>query len=218
MSREKRRVLVFGDSLTWGYAPDFSGRYTSHYRWPEVMESALEGVTAITEALNGRRTAYDDMSSQADLNGVRLLPTLLTSQMPLDLTVIMLGTNDLCCGGSLRDVERGLKRLVEIIRHHPTRTSYIHDRILLVAPPPMVSGIQEEISPQIAELSEGLSMTVRRVAEICNTAFFDAGTVATASQIDGVHFDPETSRALGLAIAPEVAKCLATVSNAPSDR
>ncbi|MCR9088772.1 MAG: SGNH/GDSL hydrolase family protein [Rhodobacteraceae bacterium] len=198
------RVLAFGDSLTWGYKPDKSGRHDAAHRWPEVLESALAGVTVIPEGLNGRTTAYDDLSSPADLNGARLLPTLLSTHKPLDLTVIMLGTNDIYRSLELRDTARGLSRLVEIIRHHPGRTSYIADCILLVAPPPMIAGPDPDVSEQMAARSRALPARIRQVSRECAVTFFDASEIGTPSTIDGVHFEPELSRAIGLALVDPV--------------
>jgi lysophospholipase L1-like esterase len=39
-------------------------------------------------------------------------------------------------------------------------------------------------------------------------AFFDAGSVATVSPLDGVHLDAEAHRALGTALAPVVREVL----------
>ena len=49
----------------------------------------------IAEGLGGRTTVHDDWCADADRNGARILPTLLASHSPLDLVVIMLGTNDM---------------------------------------------------------------------------------------------------------------------------
>ncbi|MEM8957863.1 MAG: SGNH/GDSL hydrolase family protein [Pseudomonadota bacterium] len=198
------RVLAFGDSLTWGYKPDKSGRHDAAHRWPEVLEAALDGVTVIPEGLNGRTTAYDDLTSPADLNGARLLPTLLTTHKPLDLTVIMLGTNDICSGLSLRHTARGLTRLVEIIRTVPERTSYIADRVLLVAPPPMIAGRDPDVSEEMAAQSRALPARIQQVAQTCMVEFFDASEIGTPSPSDGVHFEPELSRAIGLALVDPV--------------
>lgn len=198
------RVLAFGDSLTWGYKPDKSGRHDAAHRWPEVLEAALDGVTVIPEGLNGRTTAYDDLSSPADLNGARLLPTLLATHKPVDLTVIMLGTNDICSGLELRHTARGLARLIEIIRTMPGRTSYIADCILLVAPPPMIAGRDPDVSERMAAQSRALPARIWQVAQDCAVAFFDVSTVGTPSTIDGVHFEPELSRGIGLALVDPV--------------
>jgi lysophospholipase L1-like esterase len=202
------RVLAFGDSLTWGYIPESGGRYGPENRWPEVLEAALDGITVITEGLNGRTTAYDDWTGPADRNGARLLPTLLRSHAPLDLTIVMLGTNDICRGFGAVQAIRGLRRLVEIVRFHPSGTEKISREVLLVAPPPIRSGFDPDVTEPLSAESRALPGRIRRLAEECGTAFFDAGPVGTVSEVDGVHFGPDLSRDLGLALAGPVAELL----------
>ncbi|MEM1131013.1 MAG: GDSL-type esterase/lipase family protein [Pseudomonadota bacterium] len=204
-----KRVLVYGDSLTWGYKPDESGRYGPEYRWPDVLEAELDGVEVLTEALCGRTTAYADDSSPADLNGARILPTVLQSHSPLDAVIFMLGTNDICDGRGVRQALRGLKRLVEIVRHQPTRIVSIRDAILLVAPPPLIAGIDPDLGEDLAEESRVLVGRIAELAEETGTAFFDASTVGTVSRVDGVHFDADLSRDIGLALVGPVRDLLA---------
>ena len=91
-----KTILCFGDSLTWGYDPVGPGRHAHDVRWPSVLEAELGGkARVIAEGLNGRTTVFDDFAAGADRNGARVLPTLLTSHAPLDLVIIMLGTNDM---------------------------------------------------------------------------------------------------------------------------
>ena len=91
-----KTVLCYGDSLTWGYDAENLGRHAFDDRWQSVLQKALGGeVNVIAEGLNGRTTAYDDHLADCDRNGATLLPTILHSHAPLDLVIIMLGTNDL---------------------------------------------------------------------------------------------------------------------------
>lgn len=203
------QVLAFGDSLTWGHRPDGMGRHPAPCRWPEVLAAGLDGVTVIPEGLRGRCTAYDDPSSPADLNGARILPTLLHSHAPLDLVIVMLGTNDVCRGHGALGAERGLRRLVEIIRTHPVRVPEpVMPQVLLVAPPPVIAGVDPDLNEDVAAQARDLTDRVARIARERGTAFFDAGTVAAASLVDGVHFDADVSRALGLALVAPVAALL----------
>ena len=57
---EPIRIMVFGDSLSWGWTPNPnppSVRLPVDSRWPDVMQKELGGeYEVITEALNGRTT------------------------------------------------------------------------------------------------------------------------------------------------------------------
>ena len=91
-----KTVLCYGDSLTWGYSAETVGRHAYEDRWPSVLQKALgDRVRVIPEGLNGRTTAFDDHLADCDRNGARILPTILQSHNPLDLVIIMLGTNDM---------------------------------------------------------------------------------------------------------------------------
>ena len=91
-----KTILAFGDSLTWGADPASGGRHPIDDQWPVALDATLgAGFRVIAEGLNGRTTCYDDHSGPCDRNGTRALPVCLASHSPLDLVVIMLGTNDL---------------------------------------------------------------------------------------------------------------------------
>ena len=92
-----KTILCYGDSLTYGANPVPGGaRHAYEDRWPAALEAKLGGkARVIAEGLGGRTTVHDDWFTSADRNGARVLPTLLHSHGPLDMVVIMLGTNDL---------------------------------------------------------------------------------------------------------------------------
>ncbi len=89
-----REVLCFGDSNTWGYDPVTRERFPGNVRWTGVLQAALgPGFRVIEEGLNGRTTVWED-PIEGDKMGKRHLPVCLASHAPLDLVIMMLGTND----------------------------------------------------------------------------------------------------------------------------
>ena len=95
---EKRSILCFGDSLTWGWIPVKESaptlRYPYEQRWTGAMAAKLgEGYHIIEEGLSARTTSLDDPNDPR-LNGSAYLPSALASHLPLDLVILMLGTND----------------------------------------------------------------------------------------------------------------------------
>jgi lysophospholipase L1-like esterase len=204
-----KTILAFGDSLTWGADPDGGGRHPHDSLWPTVLERALDGrARVITEGLGGRTTAFDDWTGPCDRNGARVLPVLLASHMPLDLVVVMLGTNDLkpwICGHAL-GATAGMRRLAQIVRAHPyDKPGFPVPAVLLVAPPACRDARDgaPAADRSIAE-SQRITPLYRALADELGTAFFDAGTVAAASPIDGVHLDAAQTSALGQALAAPV--------------
>src|SRR5690606_5752286 len=71
-------------------------RYPRDRRWGGVLEKNLgAGWQVIEEGLSGRTTVHDDPIEGAHKNGRTYLRPCLQSHAPIDLVVIMLGTNDL---------------------------------------------------------------------------------------------------------------------------
>ena len=205
-----KTILAYGDSLTWGYAPEGGGlRHAFEDRWPSVLEAGLDGqARVIAEGLNGRTTASDDFTAAADRNGVRILPTLLDSHQPLDLVVIMLGSNDIktFMTGSAFAAANGMKRLAEILRTFPYANGVV-PKVLLVAPPLTVPSPRNvapaSVSPRTTD-DQLFDHYYAQAAKELGVGYFNAGSVAVASPIDGVHLDAHNTRAIGQAMVPVV--------------
>ena len=205
-----KTILCYGDSLTWGYNAEGPGRHAPEDRWPNVLQAALGGGAAvIAEGLNGRTTAFDDHLAAANRNGAAVLPTLLSTHAPLDLVIILLGTNDMkpfICGHAI-GARQGVQRLVEIVRGHAYPLDEAAPEILIVAPP----ALRETADPDFAamfgsgiEESKMLASFYSDLADLQACGFFDAGSVAKTTPIDGVHLDADNTRAIGRGLEPIV--------------
>jgi len=204
-------IVCFGDSNTWGYNPASGGRYPAAERWVGVLATALEAkspgaFSVIAEGQNGRTTVWDDPFEGPKNGSLYLLPCL-ESHKPVDLLVIMLGTNDLKhrFGLSAWDIAHGAARLVEVAQASAFGPGDRPPRVLLIAPPPVgrlsnFAGMFEGA----AETSKGLSEAFAAVAAELPCDFLDAGRVVRSSDRDGIHLDPEGHRALGNAVAERV--------------
>lgn len=206
-------VLAFGDSLTWGYDPATGARHPAAMRWPEALAAALDGPRVLSEGLSGRTTCFDDHAGVADRNGVRALPVALASHQPLDLVIVMLGTNDLKphLGATAEAAAAGLRRLAQIVAGFPWAPGARPPALLLVAPPP--SRIEPARDAQAARLP-GL---VAAVAAEAGAGFFDAGTVVEPSPLDGVHLDAEATAVLGRALAAPARRLLRARAGGPPE-
>lgn len=209
----KKQILAFGDSLTWGVNPGGLGRHDFANRWTSVVEEALPQVRVIPEGLSGRTTSFDDHSAAADRNGVRVLPTLLGSHYPLDLVIIMLGANDLkphLCG-SVIGASAGIERLVEIVQAYPFGYQAGPPKVLLVSPPNFCETCTGDRMPsggRSVHESLKLAAAYKTIADRRGCAFFDASGVAKASPIDGIHLDAQNTRAIGVGLVPVIAQVL----------
>ncbi|SFT93608.1 SGNH/GDSL hydrolase family protein [Mesorhizobium sp. YR577] len=203
-----KTVLCFGDSLTWGYNAEGPSRHAYEDRWPSVLQAALgDGVKVIAEGLNGRTTAFDDHLAGEDRNGARVLPTLLGTHAPLDLIIIMLGSNDMkpWIHGNPIAAKQGMARLVRIVQGHPYPLEAEAPEILLVSPPSVSRTEDAEFAGMFAggdKASRELAAQYEALADELGCGFFDAGSVAETTPLDGVHLDAENTRRVGEAIAP----------------
>ncbi|MEM2123327.1 MAG: SGNH/GDSL hydrolase family protein [Candidatus Bathyarchaeia archaeon] len=209
-----RVILCYGDSNTWGYEPGTGNRYPRDETWPGVLRRNLgEDYIVIDEGLNGRTTVWDDPTQlfPEKRNGLKYLIPCLESHMPIDLIVIMLGTNDLKKRFSLSPVEvaKSIKALVEAVKVSGAGPEGNPPRILLVAPPSI--GQLFEFAEELEgaeEKSRKLPRYYRLVAEEMGCEFLDASEVASPSRIDGVHLDLNGHRRLGEALTAHVKRIL----------
>lgn len=136
MTKEKS-VLCFGDSNTWGYVPLTAGRLLRSERWPGILQKSLgEAYYVIEEGLNGRATVFDEPFRDGR-NARTTLLAVLESHAPLDLLIIMLGTNDLKhhLNVSAHESARGISSLLQIATNSATGFDKGSPKILVIAPP-----------------------------------------------------------------------------------
>jgi lysophospholipase L1-like esterase len=207
-----KRILLYGDSNTWGYDPATGDRFGEEVRWPGICARALgDGYRVVEEGLNGRTTVYDDPVLEYR-NGKAYLRPCLESHRPLDLVAIMLGTNDLHAsfGLSASEIASGAGELARIALTSAAGPGGGASAVLLIAPP-MVRPLpeDEELLAGAEEKSRGFPTRYRRVAEQRGCAFLDAGEFAEPSEVDGVHLDAGAHRALGGAVAERIRELLA---------
>ena len=89
-----KNVLFYGDSNTWGYQGDNPmHRLDADKRYTGVVAAQFPDVHFIEEGLCGRTICSTDPIDYGR-NGMSMLPALLATHDPLDVIVIMLGTND----------------------------------------------------------------------------------------------------------------------------
>jgi lysophospholipase L1-like esterase len=175
----------------------------------------------VEEGLSGRTTDLDDFEIDlpsahlrgAIFNGAKLLPAILASHLPLDLVIIMLGTNDLKVRfkrspQKIAMAALGLTRLIAECEGG-VATVYPTPKVLLIAPPPVGTGFHDpEEWRGSYEKSLELGSTLRDAAAAANIPFLDAGQVITTDGMDGIHFSAEAQVKLGEAVAKKVSHIL----------
>jgi len=204
-----RTIVCFGDSNTHGASSTDQERYPRDARWPGVMRAALgPGFEVVEEGLSGRTTVFDSPLTPQRSGAEYLLPCLWSHQ-PVDLVIIMLGTNDLkrTYGLAAPEIASGASRLVDMARESLAGPEGLPPQVLLVAPVPLgPSSTESELWGFGAsrEESRKLARLYRLVAAQAGVAFLDAGAVAEIGGGDGVHLDPSAHAGLGAAMADAV--------------
>ena len=141
----------------------------------------------VEEGLNGRTTRWDD-PIEPGRNGLTYLRPCIESHQPLDLIVIMLGTNDLKRRFDLSasDIAAG-RRSAELAWRFTTRR-WIACEVLLVAPPAVTTLTEfDQMFDGACEKSRRFSHYYRLAAGWHHLPFFDAGSVIVSSEKDGIH-------------------------------
>jgi lysophospholipase L1-like esterase len=206
-----RTLLLFGDSNTHGTMamPDlgFQGRYSRDDRWAGRLARLLPDWEVVGEGHPGRTTVHDDPIEGAHRNGLTVLPALLESHRPVDVVLVMLGTNDLKERFSVNagDIALALERLVRLILASGAGPEGGAPGVLLVSPPPIEEvGCLAGMFAGGAVKSRALSGEIRAAAARVGVPFLDAGTVVKVSPVDGIHYDAEANPALAEAFAAAI--------------
>lgn len=208
----KRTILCFGDSNTHGTrAIRHMGdrrRFAAEHRWPNILAARLgAGWDVIAEGHPARTAILDDPVEGSHKSGLRALPVMLESHRPLDLVIVMLGTNDLKPRFSLPafDIAVGIERLVVAIRQSDAGPDGEAPAVLLAAPVPVEeTGFLREMFQGGAAKSRALAPLFAEVAARHSIGFIDLGRVAVADLVDGVHLTAEAHAKIGDAMVGAV--------------
>ena len=210
-----KNILCFGDSNTWGYSPQDGIRFSLDIRWTGVLQKSLgPSYRIIEEGLNGRTIFVNEEGKEARSlrSGSDVLPVILESHRPLDLVIVMLGTNDLKEEFELtvKEIAQGAKTLCEMI----LRSEYLVKnlpKILLISPTYIGSTImpdQDEFFNQARKKSYQFAEHYQRVANELGIHFLDAAKIVSASEGEGVHWDAEQHVKFGKKIGMTIEKIL----------
>jgi len=209
---EKYRILCFGDSLTWGFHPETRERIGPEARWTGVLQSLLgDEYAVIEEGQNGRTIATDD-PAEGEKNGLKYIVPCLESHNPLDVLILMLGTNDLkrkfsyCAKDIGGELQIFLEKVRSFERWHMTKPL----KVLVMAPPVVGavgagSWLEDLFDFQnCCRVSTEAPQWYAEAAEIFGCAFLDTSKIVEVSPADGVHLTPEDQTKLGRAVCEKL--------------
>ena len=209
-------ILCFGDSNTYGYKPDGTGRFDENTRWTQILQKKLgSGYRIIEEGLCGRTTVFQDELREGR-RGLDLIGVTVEMQNPLDLMILMLGTNDCKTryGASAAVIARGLDQVIRKARLNASQ----HFDLLVISPIHLGHGVGEpDFDPEFDEKSESVSRNLaneyRKVALQNHAAFLNAADYALPSVTDREHLDENGHAALADAIYDKITALQKGLSN-----
>lgn len=206
-----KRILCYGDSNTYGHNPLNGNRLEG--RWTKILCDMLgEEYEIIEEGLCGRTTVFDDNYDKGR-NGEALIEPTIASHTPIDLIVIMLGTNDIQTQFSKTafDIARGIETLIRRIKNPYMYGNYSVPKILVISPILIDISIKNSFfgslfgAERAVELSKKLAEQYKRVVDLYeDTYFMNAADFASASVLDGLHMDSENHKKLAEGIAAKI--------------
>jgi len=192
-----KNILCFGDSNTWGYDPSTQTRFPKNIRWTGVLQKLLgSNFNVVEEGLNGRTTNVDEREEhglgyfRANRSAMDLLSVTIETNSPIDLIIVMLGTNDLKTNfnQSSELIAQNMKSVCELIIKNEY---FLSKSIILVAP----THINEK-SPNLLDsfigttkISQSFSSTYKKISDDLNLQFLDASKYVETNEIDGLHWD-----------------------------
>ena len=203
-----KTILCYGDSNTYGYQPGTGSRYAPDVRWTGVLAHALAGkYRIIEEGCNGRTTVFDD-PLEGWKNGMDYLRPCLHSHRPVDMVILMLGSNDLkeVFHASVEDITQGVETLLDIITDFMTEKQGKSPKIILVSPPEVGPAIEKgdfgyAFTASAVQRSKQFGAAYRSLAEKKHCLFLDAAKIVTPSPVDSLHLSAKAHETLGRALA-----------------
>ena len=167
----------------------------------------------IEEGLNGRTTTLDDPLDE-NRNGEEYFDVALKSNDPVDLVVIMLGSNDLKKRFNMpvTDIANGAGKIVDKAINISKLRNKDHKpcKVLLVSPVHIGKEIEESAYSDsfdgntAREKSLELAKCYEKVAKEHGAYFMDAGFYVNPSHEDSLHLDEEGHRILAYAFKDKI--------------
>lgn len=209
-----KHILCFGDSNTYGLNPEWimgnGGRHDENTRWPCKMQSILgEDYKIIEEGLCGRTTVFSDPTAPFK-SGIDYITPCIESHTPLDLIIIMLGTNDTkpLFNASPSDIAAGVGRLIAVARNPMLYMGAPTPEILVVSPVPIgeaAMNLPDGITTrEMVDKSRNLAPAISRTAEMYGCHFLDLAPITETAPYEGVHITAEGHGKIAYAMAEKV--------------
>ena len=212
-----KTVVCFGDSNTHGYRSEDFGRFPLNERYPGILQELLGSDYDVKEeGLSGRTFVFDDPLFEG-LNGLKAIRPVLKTHEPVDLLIVMLGTNDTKerFSATATNITRGLERF--LLHVFTCTDAFVNGepRVLVIAPPPIgeeyfSTYCGEDMGHDCHIKSERCSKLFEDMCKLHNVEFMDAGKITGVemNKVDYMHLTKDSHRHLAEAVCERVKEIL----------
>ena len=197
-----KKILIYGDSNTWGDNFITGERIPDDKQWPHILEANIKGYKILQEGLPGRIAGdYEDIKKYK--NGKDSFLSTFRVNAPVDIVIIALGTNDLQFFYNLDEeiTENGLTSLIKILKNANPEIK------IIIIPPVKIKEniINGRFSFQFdltsVEKVHQVFHIFKKVAEKENCYYLDLNEFVTPSEIDGLHFSKSSHKLIAEKLA-----------------
>lgn len=211
----RKTIVCFGDSNTWGYNAETEVRFDEETRWTGLLAADLgSSYRVVEEGLSGRTSVSEDPLFEG-LSGLSYLYPCLMSHSPLDLVVIMLGTNDTKdrFGLTSYNIAQGIVRLARKARGTASGIGGQPPEVLVIAPPPIGekyidTPIGKPMGSQCSIKSAELAKHLESLLKGTDIHFADSGAHVSMNKIDYMHLDADEHKKMAKFVRDQVIKIL----------
>lgn len=206
-----KRVFLYGDSFVFGKVGGKNERFDVTQRFSGVLQKLLSNDYEIIEEGLRARTLSGENGFFEQRDGLEQFGPILGSHLPLNVIVIMLGTNDFNSKSTKthKDIPTDLQAYNNKIKEWCEFLEVDTPKVLLISPPKIKPEFFDDGQKTI--FGKDASRNVAQLPNIYITeahkqgwSFFDANTVCEAGEADGVHLDIENNLQLAKALSLKI--------------
>ncbi len=200
MNTNPKTIVCYGDSNTWGDVPNENERHPANVRWVGVLQNILgNDYDVVNEGLCGRTFIVEE-EGKSHRVGITHLKSILSTNDPIDIITVMLGTNDLKKVFNLtaEEIADHLRQIIQLIQKEDVK------KIIIICPAPVVEPNNVEFDDSFIDApatSILLPPLYEKVAEELGCLYINAGDFISLENTDGYHLDVEHHKILGEKIA-----------------
>lgn len=213
-----KNILCFGDSNTYGLSPEWVhgkfGRHDINIRWTGRLQKQLgPEYRIIEEGLNGRSTVFDDPTGPYRC-GIDYFQPCVESHNPLDLIIIMLGTNDTkgMFNAGPMEIAMGLSRLIQVAKNPAIYMGSPVPKVLIAVPVPIgeaaLGGADGITTREMIDKSKALAPAYKRIADMYGCEYIDLGQITETAPYEGVHLTAESHALIADAFEKKIREIL----------